>query len=90
VRHHRFAAPKSGIWSVAVPGRGTQPAVVHRRHPDPHGQGWLYAVVVLDVYSRLVVSWAVSNQVRIETALEALDAAIQARRPRPDLIVHSD
>jgi putative transposase len=54
------------------------------------GQGWLYTVVVLDVYSRLVVSWAVSNQIRVETALEALDAAIQARRPRPGLIVHSD
>jgi putative transposase len=54
------------------------------------GQGWLYAAVIIDVYSRLVVSWAVSDQVRLETALEALDAAIASRRPQPGLIVHSD
>jgi putative transposase len=54
------------------------------------GEGWLYAAVMIDVYSRLVLSWAVSSHVRPDTALEALDAAVQARRPPSGLIVHSD
>lgn len=54
------------------------------------GEGWLYAAVIIDVHSRLIVSWAVSSHVRPETALEALDAAVAARRPAPGLIVHSD
>lgn len=54
------------------------------------GEGWLYAAVVIDVYSRLVVSWSVSDQVRVGTALEALDAAVRGRRPPSGLIVHSD
>lgn len=53
-------------------------------------EGWLYANVIVDAYSRRVISWAVSNHHRLETALEAIDAAIAARRPRPGLIVHSD
>lgn len=53
-------------------------------------EGRLYAVVILDVYSRRIVSWAVSSHERLETAIEALDSAIAARRPRPGLIMHSD
>jgi putative transposase len=53
-------------------------------------EGWLYAVVVLDAYSRRVLSWAVSNHVRVDTATEAISAALQDRRPRSELIVHSD
>ena len=53
-------------------------------------EGWLYAVVVLDAYSRRVLSWAVSSQARIDTATEAITAALQDRRPSSGLIVHSD
>lgn len=53
-------------------------------------EGWLYAVVVLDVYSRRVLSWAVSNNDRLELATEALDTAIRSRRPERGVIVHSD
>jgi putative transposase len=54
------------------------------------GEGWLYAAVIIDVHSRRIISWAISNHVRLETALEALAAAIAARRPGPGLVVHSD
>lgn len=54
------------------------------------GEGWLYAAVILDVHSRVIVSWAVANAPKPDTALQALDAAIKARRPARGLIVHSD
>jgi transposase InsO family protein len=49
----------------------------------------LYLAVVLDVYSRKVVGWAVENLVRTELVLAAIDLAITMRRPR-SVIHHSD
>lgn len=49
--------------------------------------GWLYLAVVLDLYSRRVVGWAMSNRITRELALNALRMAL-THRPRPDLLVH--
>lgn len=52
--------------------------------------GRLYLAVVIDLYARRVVGWAVAPHMRDELALEALRSAIRDRRPRPGLIHHSD
>lgn len=54
------------------------------------GEGWLWAVVVLDAFSREVVSWATATQETPKTALTALREAIRTRRPPPGCIIHSD
>jgi putative transposase len=53
-------------------------------------EGWLYLAVVLDLYSRRVVGWAMAEHLGHELALAALDMAIARRRPAPGLVHHSD
>jgi len=40
-------------------------------------QGWLYLAIVLDLYSRRVVSWAFSNQPNSELSVRAINLAVQ-------------
>lgn len=54
------------------------------------GQGWLYLTVVLDLFSRRVVGWAMAPTLGQELTLAALRMALQRRRPLPGLIHHSD
>jgi putative transposase len=56
----------------------------------PTWQGWLYLAVVLDVFSRRVVGWAMADHLRTELVLDALDMALWNRRPDPGLVHHSD
>ena len=53
-------------------------------------EGWLYVAVVLDLYSRKVVGWAMDQIMTSSLVVSALKMAIAQRRPRPGLIVHSD
>lgn len=53
-------------------------------------EGWLYLAVVLDLYSRRVIGWAVSNRMKRDLAIRALNMAIALRRPPKDCIHHSD
>jgi putative transposase len=55
----------------------------------PTWAGFMYLAVVLDVYSRRIVGWALANHLRTELVLEALDMAIYRRRPS-NVIHHSD
>jgi putative transposase len=52
-------------------------------------QGWLYLAVVMDLFSRLIVGWAVAPTIHRELVLNAVLAAVRRRRPRGTLI-HSD
>lgn len=53
-------------------------------------EGWLYLAVVIDVFSRRVVGFAIDDHMRAELAVEALRMATNERRPAPGLIHHSD
>lgn len=53
-------------------------------------EGWLYVAVVLDLYKRRVVGWAMTDHLRHELALAALDMAIERQRPAPGVVAHSD
>lgn len=54
------------------------------------GTGWLYLAVVLDLFSRRVVGWAMAPSMPAALVCDALRMAIQARRPAAGLVVHSD
>lgn len=56
----------------------------------PTRAGWLYLAAVLDLGSRRVIGWAMRETLEAELALSALQMAIDARRPQPGLIHHSD
>jgi putative transposase len=53
-------------------------------------EGWLYLAVVLDLFSRKVVGWAMRDHLRQELTIAALTMAIQRQRPGRGLIHHSD
>jgi transposase InsO family protein len=53
-------------------------------------EGWLYLAVMLDLFSRRVVSWATSASIDRHLALTALRAALRDRRPGAGLVHHSD
>ena len=54
------------------------------------GEGWLYLAVVVDLFSRRVVGWAVRPSLGREIATAALTSALRDRRPSLGLIHHSD
>lgn len=52
--------------------------------------GWLYLAVLLDLYSRRVIGWAMSAKPDQHLAIEALRMALVSRRPHRGLIHHTD
>jgi len=56
----------------------------------PTREGWLYLAVVLDLASRLVVGWSMGETLESSLAIDALEMAIQRRRPAVGLLHHSD
>ena len=53
-------------------------------------EGWLYLAVIIDLYSRKVVGWALSSRLTTPLVLEALRMAYWRRKPAQGLIHHSD
>lgn len=54
------------------------------------GQGWLFLAAILDLYSRKIVGWAMSQQIDTALVLRAWEMAVRHRRPPQGLIFHSD
>ncbi len=52
--------------------------------------GWLYLAVVMDLYSRKIVGWAMSPAMPTELVSRALKMALGHRQPKAGLILHSD
>ena len=53
-------------------------------------EGWLYLTVILDLHSRHVIGWAVSNRMKRDLAIRALKMAIAFRQPPKGCIHHTD
>lgn len=74
----RFEAPRpDAVWSSDI---------TQLRAPD----GWLYLAVVLDLFARFVVGWAVRHDITRHLVLDAVMMAIGRRSPERGLIFHSD
>jgi transposase InsO family protein len=56
----------------------------------PTAQGWFYLALVMDLWSRKVVGWAMADHLRSELVVRALQMACTQRRPEKGLLVHSD
>ena len=53
-------------------------------------EGWLFLAVVLDLYSRSVIGWSMSERINTDLALGALTMACWRRRDHAGVVVHSD
>lgn len=53
-------------------------------------EGWLYLSIFIDLFSRMVVGWAIADHMRVELVRDSLTMAIKNREVAPGLIVHSD
>lgn len=103
MRLHRLAGVHRRRWRHGRRAEAVWPDRVQRRFtadaPDrlwvsditQHrtGEGWVYAAVVLDVYSRRVVGWSIADHLRTELVVDALDMARWRRKPL-GTTVHSD
>lgn len=83
---------------VTIPNRLNQQFVVSAKNRVwaadytfvPTRTGWLYVAVILDLYSRRIVGWAMSARQTLTLVADAWWMAWQRRRPAPGLIHHSD
>jgi putative transposase len=53
-------------------------------------EGWLYVAVLLDLYARKVVGWAMSEHINAELVQAAVQMAVGRRQPAPGLLHHTD
>lgn len=97
-RHHRTITTKSEPGTRVAPNLLDQDFTASRPNEKWTGditaiwtsEGWLYLAVVLDLFSRRVIGWAMAatqDETLIETALRM---ALLGRRPSADLLFHSD
>ena len=87
------------LWPFASVNEKIRPAPFYAERPNrlwvadatyiPTWSGFLYLAIVLDVFSRKVVGWAMQNTLHTELMLAAIDMAITIRRPQR-VIHHSD
>jgi putative transposase len=64
-------------WVADITGIGT-------------AEGWLYVAAIVDIYSRLVVGWAMSKERDEQLITKAAKMAITQRKPGAGLVHHSD
>ncbi len=56
----------------------------------PTREGWLYLAVVEDLFSRMIVGWSMDVTMESRLVVDALEMAVQRRRPEAGLLAHSD
>src|SRR5438128_8949926 len=88
LEQHQFAPPAPNrlqqVFVASAPNRiwaGDLTAIATRA-------GWLYLAVLLDLYSRLFIGWALSAKPHQHVALHALRMALGERPPQPGLLDH--
>ena len=78
ILHRQFSPPAANqTWGTDITYLWTQ-------------EGWVYLAVVIDLYSRRVVGWAMDRRIKQTLVIRALMMAINLRNPPPGLIHHSD
>ena len=54
------------------------------------GEGWLYLVAIMALYSRRIVGWSMGQRLTTSLAIQAFERARRRRRPPPGLLYHSE
>ncbi len=87
--HHRFPVTTNTLnrqFAVAQPNRVWAGDLTYVWTTE----GWLYLAVILDLYSRRVIGWAMGSRLTVELAERALTMALANRTPTAGLLHHSD
>jgi transposase InsO family protein len=87
-RHNYPVAPNVLMrdFNAAAPNERWAGDITYLRTKD----GWIYLAVILDLFSRYVVGWALSKNIDRHVVLKALHVANHQRRPQLGLVHHSD
>jgi len=98
VRGYRKPRFKSGKPAVAAPNRLNRQFAVEQ--PDNAWvtdityirtyEGWLYLTVVIDLFSRGFIGWSMKPTMATASVLDALMMAVWRRKPKNEVIIHSD
>jgi putative transposase len=56
----------------------------------PTDEGWVYLAAVMDLYSRMIIGWSLSERMTANIVVDALQMALGKRNKPKDVIVHSD
>lgn len=90
MEHHQLPPPAPNILQQCFVTTQLHRVWVGDFTHVPTRAGWLYVAVLLDLYSRRVIGWAMRDKPDQHLTLEALAMAIRQRRVQPGLIHHSD
>jgi transposase InsO family protein len=90
VEHHQLPPPAPNLLQQRFVTTTLNRVWVGDVTAVPTRAGWLYVAVLLDLYSRRVIGWAMSAKPDQHLALDALTMAVTQRPVRPGLIHHSD
>ncbi len=88
-RHDQPIAPNR-LAEAPVPTRPDQLWVADITYVATAAGCWIYVAAILDLYSRRIVGWAVSQRIDTTLVLTALSMALTHRQPPAGLIFHSD
>jgi len=98
VGYGRRPGPKGGKPAVVAPNqlnrqfnqdKPNQTWVTDITYIRTH-EGWLFLAVVIDLFSRQVVGWSMHSGMQTELVLNALLAAVWKRKPKNQVLIHSD
>lgn len=90
VEHHQLSPPASNLLQQRFVTTALHRVWVGDFTMVATRAGWLYLAVLLDLYSRRVIGWAMRSTPDQQLTLDALAMAVRQRRVRPGLIHHSD
>jgi putative transposase len=86
--HHKPIAPN--VLDRCFDGWGVNQAWVADITYIATGEGWLYLAVIMDLASRRIVGWSMSERIKADLVCQALQSAYWRRKPPAGLIMHSD
>lgn len=97
-RHHKPRTTQRQTGIIPAPNRLNQEFSASRPNQKwvcdftyiETEEGWLFLAIVLDLFSRRVIGWAMSAKMDTELVLSALRMALETRRPPAGLLHHSD
>jgi len=53
-------------------------------------EGWVYLAAVMDLYSRMIIGWSLSERMTANIVVDALQMALGKRNKPKNVIIHSD
>jgi len=84
------AAPSPNLLSKEKKAQAPGQEIVSDITYIPTTQGWLYLAVVLDLYSRTLLGWSLSDSLHSKLVMDALQRALNSGLVAPNAIFHSD